>query len=46
MQCPKCQYVRTPADTSPEWQCPSCGVVYAKVWLSGLTEIFDTKGTL
>ena len=28
--CPKCRAVR-PADTSaPEWQCPSCGVAYAK----------------
>lgn len=29
--CPKCQHVR-PADTAaPEWQCPACGVAYAKV---------------
>ena len=28
--CPKCRAVR-PADTSaPDWQCPSCGVAYAK----------------
>lgn len=28
--CPKCRSVR-PADTSePEWQCPACGVAYAK----------------
>lgn len=29
--CPKCHYKRTAADTAPDWQCPSCGVVYAKV---------------
>lgn len=28
--CPKCGYVRKPTDTAPEWQCPSCLIVYAK----------------
>ncbi len=28
--CPKCNYVRTSEETVPEWQCPSCQVVYAK----------------
>ena len=28
--CPKCRYVRRPADTAPAWQCPSCGIAYAK----------------
>ena len=28
--CPKCRYVRTATDTSPDWQCPKCGVAYAK----------------
>ena len=28
--CPKCNYVRTASDTSPDWQCPKCGVAYAK----------------
>ena len=28
--CPKCQYVRKPSDAAPDWQCPSCGIVYAK----------------
>ena len=23
--CPKCRYVRTPADKTPDWQCPKCG---------------------
>ena len=29
--CPKCSYVRKPADTAPAWQCPSCGIAYNKV---------------
>lgn len=30
-RCPKCNYVRTPQDAGiPDWQCPSCGVAYAK----------------
>jgi glutaredoxin len=28
--CPKCSYVRKPSDDAPDWECPSCGVVYAK----------------
>jgi hypothetical protein len=28
--CPKCGYVRKPSDTAPGWQCPSCGIAYAK----------------
>lgn len=30
MQCPKCDYVRQPQDTAPSYECPSCGIVYAK----------------
>ncbi len=30
MICPKCQYERKYSDTSPRWQCPSCGVAYKK----------------
>lgn len=29
--CPKCGYLRQVTDTAPEWQCPKCGVAYAKV---------------
>jgi hypothetical protein len=29
-ECPKCHYVRRVTDTNPEWQCPSCGIAYAK----------------
>jgi uncharacterized Tic20 family protein len=28
--CPKCAYVRTESETVPDWQCPKCGIVYAK----------------
>lgn len=28
--CPKCHYVRRPGDTAPDYECPSCGIVYAK----------------
>jgi predicted RNA-binding Zn-ribbon protein involved in translation (DUF1610 family) len=28
--CPKCQYQRKPGDEAPDWQCPSCGIAYAK----------------
>ncbi len=28
--CPKCRYVRQPGDSAPDYQCPSCGVIYAK----------------
>jgi hypothetical protein len=28
--CPKCRYHRQPTDTCPEYECPKCGVIYAK----------------
>lgn len=29
--CPKCDYKRKPTDAAvPDWQCPACGIVYAK----------------
>lgn len=28
--CPKCSYVRKATDVAPDWQCPKCGVAYAK----------------
>lgn len=30
MQCPKCQYTRSTADATPDYQCPQCGIIYAK----------------
>lgn len=35
MICPKCAYLRRPTDTAPDWQCPACGVAYAKVAAKG-----------
>ena len=29
--CPNCGYRRKTSDTSPDWQCPRCGVAYHKV---------------
>jgi glutaredoxin len=29
--CRKCSHVRQAHETNPEWQCPGCGVCYAKV---------------
>lgn len=28
--CPKCRHARQATDTAPAWQCPACGVAYAK----------------
>lgn len=28
--CPKCKHVRTANEVAPDWQCPKCGVAYAK----------------
>jgi hypothetical protein len=28
--CVKCKYVRQPSDTAPDYECPKCGVIYAK----------------
>lgn len=30
MTCPKCTYTRKPQDQAPEYECPKCGVIYAK----------------
>jgi glutaredoxin len=30
MKCPKCGYVRKMGEAAPGWQCPSCGIAYAK----------------
>lgn len=31
MKCPKCSYLRSDTDSLvPDWQCPQCGIVYAK----------------
>ena len=28
--CPKCGHVRLMSEAGPDWQCPKCGIVYAK----------------
>lgn len=28
--CPKCRHVRQATEIAPAWQCPACGVAYAK----------------
>lgn len=28
--CPKCAHVRAATDAGPDWQCPKCGIAYAK----------------
>lgn len=28
--CPKCGHTRKPEDQAPEYECPACGVIYAK----------------
>lgn len=33
-QCVKCGYLRQKQDTAPEYECPRCGVVYAKATLA------------
>ncbi len=29
-QCPKCSYERTASDKAPDYECPKCGIIYAK----------------
>jgi hypothetical protein len=33
--CPKCKYERVPEDIAPDWQCPQCGIAYAKFRAEG-----------
>ena len=28
--CPKCGHTRSAAEVAPDWQCPACGIAYAK----------------
>jgi len=36
--CPKCSHARQPTEEAPDWQCPACGVAYAKVAAAGLNQ--------
>lgn len=38
--CPNCNYVRLPADTAPDWQCPSCERAYNKAAGAPLDESY------
>lgn len=29
-ECPRCRYVTQPGDANGDWECPCCGVIYAK----------------
>jgi ribosomal protein L37AE/L43A len=42
--CPKCNTVRPSETTAPEWQCPACGVAYAKGWLDGGASLTEQQG--
>lgn len=46
VQCPKCGYTRTPTDRAPDYECPSCGVVYKKyeAFLERAAEQAEAKG--
>lgn len=33
--CPKCHHLRQPNEAVPDWQCPACGVAYAKAGDAG-----------
>jgi len=47
MECPRCHYTRQEKDgVIPDWQCPNCGVAYAKVKaaLSKYVKVLMTSG--
>lgn len=37
--CPKCRHIRRADETAPDWQCPACGVAYAKAMVSAPREV-------
>ncbi|BDT68793.1 hypothetical protein os1_29800 [Comamonadaceae bacterium OS-1] len=41
--CPKCRAVRPADATVPEWQCPFCGVAYAKAGGGGMAQPASTR---
>ena len=44
--CPKCRYRRQKSDTAPKWQCPECGVAYAKVQRASRSAIHPATGRI
>jgi len=43
-QCLKCGYVRQAEDTAPEYECPKCGVIYAKAEAAATSSAMGTDG--
>jgi uncharacterized protein YxjI len=43
--CPKCGHVRAASETAPEWQCPACGIAYAK-FMQAMAEPAGSGGKL
>lgn len=41
--CPKCRYTRQPGDTAPDYECPRCGVVYAKAFAQPIPQPVDAR---
>ena len=43
--CKKCFYLRQETDNAPDYECPKCGAVYAKVdsWLNAQAELLRPK---
>lgn len=42
-KCPKCGYERTAADTTPEGECPACGLIFSKYLKQRLAEYSGTQ---
>ena len=42
--CPKCKHIRAAAEIAPDWQCPKCGVAYAK-FLAAQQGLSTTMGS-
>jgi hypothetical protein len=43
--CPKCSHVRPPDATNPDWQCPACGICYAKFQKPGAEPVRPASAT-
>jgi hypothetical protein len=43
--CPKCSHVRPPDATNPDWQCPACGICYAKFQKPGAEPVRPARAT-
>lgn len=45
MRCPKCSYERKPTDQTPEYECPSCGIIYNKYRPPGTAAPISTSSS-